>query len=70
MFDVMKLSHYVIVDDSSNYVKFHKLNVHIKIKKNITPHNKRLGRLCSSAIGSSNTQPHSTEFLLKPTHLA
>ena len=42
----MKLGHYVIVDDGGNYVTFHKLNVHIKIKKSIiTPHNKKLSRL-------------------------
>ena len=46
----MKLSHYVQVDDGGNYVTFCKLNVCKKIKK-ITPQNKSLGRLCSSAIG-------------------
>ena len=30
---VMKVSCYVTVDDGSNYVMFHKLNVHVKIKK-------------------------------------
>ena len=52
-FRVMKLGHYVIVDDGGNYVTFHKLNIHIKIKKIITPHNDSLSHLCSSAIGSS-----------------
>ena len=33
MSDVMKLGHYVIVDNSSNYVTFHELNVCIKVKK-------------------------------------
>ena len=39
MFHVMKLGHYVIVDAGGNYVTFSKLNVWIKIKKIITPHN-------------------------------
>ena len=46
----MKLGRYVIVDDSGNYVMFHELNIHVKIKKIITPHNKSLSHLCSSAI--------------------
>ena len=53
-FDVMKLGHYVIVDNSGNYVMFHELNVRMKVKKIITPHNKSLGLLCSSVKGSSN----------------
>ena len=53
-FDVMKLGNYVIVDNSSNYVMFHELNVRMKVKKIITPHNKSLGLLCSSVKGSSN----------------
>ena len=53
-FRVMKHGHYVIVDDGSNYVTFHKLNAHIKIRKiPITPHNDSSSRLCSSAIGLS-----------------
>ena len=48
-----ELSHYVIVDDGGNYVTFHKLNVRIKIKKMIIPHNDGLSRLCSSMIGLS-----------------
>ena len=44
---------YVIVDDGSNYVTFHKLNVWIQIKKVLTPYNDSLSRLYSSAIGSS-----------------
>ena len=32
MFRVMKFGRYVTVDDGGNYVVFHKLNVHIKIK--------------------------------------
>ena len=48
----MKLGRCVIVDDSGNYVKFHTLNVHIKIKK-ITLHNESLSRLSSNTIGSS-----------------
>ena len=39
MFHVMKLGHYVIVDDGGNHVTFPKLNILIKIKKIITPHN-------------------------------
>ena len=53
MFRVLKLSRYVIVDDGGNFVTFHELNVRIKIKKIKNPHNESLGRLCSSAIGSS-----------------
>ena len=55
MFRVMKLGRYIIVDDGGNYVTFHKLNAHIKIKKIlITPHNDSLSCLCSSVIlGSS-----------------
>ena len=49
----MKLGRYVIVDEGGNYVAFHELNVRIRIKKMINPHNESLGRLCSSAIGSS-----------------
>ena len=49
----MKLGRYVIVDDGGNYAPFHKLNIRIKIKKKINPHNKSLGHLCSSVIGSS-----------------
>ena len=33
MFCVMKFGRYVTVDDGSNYVMFHELNVRIKIKK-------------------------------------
>ena len=33
MFRVMKFGRYVTVDDSGNYVTFHKLKVCIKIKK-------------------------------------
>ena len=33
-FDVMKLGNYVIVDNSSNYVMFHELNVRMKVKNN------------------------------------
>ena len=50
-FRVMKLGRYVIVDVGGNYVTFHELNVRIRIKKMINPHNESLGRLCSSAIG-------------------
>ena len=46
----MKLGRYVIVDVGGNYVTFHELNIHMKIKK-IIPHNESLGRLCSSVIG-------------------
>ena len=52
-FRVLKLGRYVIVNDGGNYVTFHELNVRIMIKKIINPHNESLGRLCSSAIGSS-----------------
>ena len=49
-FRVMKLGR-VIVDDRSNYVTFHKLNV--RIVKNNNSDNESLSCLCSSAIGSS-----------------
>ena len=52
-FRVMKLGRYVIVDVGGNYVTFHKLSVCLEIKKIINPSNESLGRLCSSAIGSS-----------------
>ena len=41
----MKLGCCVIVDDGGNYVTFHELNVRIKIKKTIAPHNESLNRL-------------------------
>ena len=50
----MKLGRYVTVDDGGNYVMFHKLKVHLKIKKIIiTPYNDSLSHLCSNMIGSS-----------------
>ena len=46
-FRVMKVSCYVIVDDSGNYVVFRELDVHMKIKKIITPCSESL-RACVS----------------------
>lgn len=70
MFHVLKLGCYVIVDGGGNFVTFHELNIRIKIKKIITPHNESLDHLCSSAIGSSNIPMPFNIILtvLKPTH--
>ena len=53
------------VDDSSNYVTFHKPNMRIKIKKILTPYNESLGSLCSSGILSSNFFTFSASTFLK-----
>ena len=41
----MKLGRCAIVDDGGNYVTFHELNVRIKTRKIIAPHNESLRRL-------------------------
>ena len=45
----IEIGRYGIVDDGGNYAMFHELNIRIKIKNKIIPHNASLGRLCSSA---------------------
>ena len=42
-FHIMKLDHYVIVDDCGNYVLFHELNSCIKIKKSNNTSQRKLG---------------------------